>query len=196
MPSQVSHKKFICSLEMRVMIKSLLNSLPDFGNIGVFMAFVFILFATMGIQQYSVQFYNMCRLEDLPNNITNSWPSDITINRPCSTNELGTYSCPNSMVCGNIQDYPEIAIETENFDTKEYLNYGITTFSHLGTSLLTIFQIITSETWMQHMFNMMDVDVPIIGALFCFSLIIIGQIFLLNLILAVIIKAFMTSQQK
>jgi hypothetical protein len=48
---------------------------------------------------------------------------------------------------------------------------------------------------MQHMFNLMDVDIPIIGALFCFSIIIIGQIFLLNLILAVIIQAFMTSQQ-
>lgn len=40
---------------------------------------------------------------------------------------------------------------------------------------------------MQHMFNMMDVDIPVIGGLFCFSIIIIGQIFLLNLILAVII---------
>lgn len=49
---------------------------------------------------------------------------------------------------------------------------------------------------MQNMFNLMDVDIPFIGALFCFSIIIVGQIFLLNLILAVIIQAFMTSQQQ
>jgi hypothetical protein len=76
------------------------------------------------------------------------------------------------------------------------LNYGVTTFSNFGTSFLTIFQMITSETWMQHMFNMMDVDIPLLGALYSFSIIIIGQIFLLNLILAVIIQAFMTSQQQ
>lgn len=42
----------------------------------------------------------------------------------------------------------------------------------------------------------MDIDFPIIGALFCFSVIIIGQFFLLNLILAVIIQAFIKSQKR
>jgi hypothetical protein len=55
---------------------------------------------------------------------------------------------------------------------------------------------ITSETFTQQMINMMDVDFPIIGALYSFLIIIVGQLFLLNLILAVIFQAFITSHQK
>lgn len=55
---------------------------------------------------------------------------------------------------------------------------------------------ITSETWYLQIVNLMDIDFPIIGALYCFSVIIIGQFFLLNLILAVIIQAFIKSQKR
>ena len=81
-------------------------------------------------------------------------------------------------------------------NTRDYLNYGITNFDNLGTSLLTVFQMITSETWYQQLINLMDVDFPVIGVLYCFLVIIVGQFFLLNLILAVIIQAFMKSHEK
>jgi hypothetical protein len=42
----------------------------------------------------------------------------------------------------------------------------------------------------------MDVDVPILGGFYCLSMIIIGQFFLMNLFLAVIVYAFINSQQK
>lgn len=38
---------------MKALIKSLLRALPEFANIGVFMVFIFILFATIGLQQYN-----------------------------------------------------------------------------------------------------------------------------------------------
>lgn len=76
------------------------------------------------------------------------------------------------------------------------LNFGITNFDNLGTSFLTVFQMITSETWYVTMMNLMDVDFPIIGALYSFGIIIVGQFFLLNLILAVIIQAFMKTHEK
>lgn len=46
---------------------------------------------------------------------------------------------------------------------------------------------ITSETWYTQIVNTMDLDIPIIGAVYCFAVIIVGQFFLLNLILAVMI---------
>lgn len=55
---------------------------------------------------------------------------------------------------------------------------------------------ITSETWYIVLINLMDVDFPVIGALYCFLVIIVGQFFLLNLILAVIIEAFMKAHEK
>jgi hypothetical protein len=42
----------------------------------------------------------------------------------------------------------------------------------------------------------MDVDIPIIGAMYCFLVIIVGQFFLLNLILAVIIESFMRQHEQ
>lgn len=46
------------------------------------------------------------------------------------------------------------------------------------------------------MCNVMDVDIPIVGAAYMFLIIIIGQFFLLNLFLAVIVFAFVKSQQE
>ncbi len=74
--------------------------------------------------------------------------------------------------------------------SKLYINYGVTTFDSLGTSLLTVFQMITSETWQVTLINLLDVDLPILGFLYVFFIIVVGQFFLLNLILAVIIEAF------
>jgi hypothetical protein len=54
---------------------------------------------------------------------------------------------------------------------------------------------ITSETWYTQIVNTMDLDIPIIGAVYCFAVIIVGQFFLLNLILAVMIEAFKKSHE-
>ncbi len=55
---------------------------------------------------------------------------------------------------------------------------------------------ITSETWYLQIMNLMDVDIPILGAMYCFLVIIVGQFFLLNLILAVIIESFMRQHEQ
>ena len=94
------------------------------------------------------------------------------------------------MYCGNIDSYLSIDEKTEKINEKGYINYGITNFDQLGGALLTVFQMITSETWYPILMNTMDIDTPIISALYCFGVIIVGQFFLLNLILAVIIQAF------
>ncbi len=46
------------------------------------------------------------------------------------------------------------------------------------------------------MLNLMDADLPVIGVLYIFLIIIIGQFFLMNLILAVIIFSFIKSQKQ
>jgi Ion transport protein len=79
--------------------------------------------------------------------------------------------------------------------SRDYANFGITNFDNIGTSLLTVFQIVTSDTWYQQICNLMDVDIPLIGAVYALSIIIVGMFFLMNLILAVIIYAFIKSQK-
>ena len=104
--------------------------------------------------------------------------------------------CPADETCGNIQDYPNLSFKSENYDQRSYLNFGVTNFDNLGYALLSVFQMITSETWYYQLMNLMDVDYPILGGIYVFSIIIIGQFFLLNLILAVIIQAFIKSKEQ
>lgn len=42
----------------------------------------------------------------------------------------------------------------------------------------------------------MDVDIPFLGALYCILMIVVGQFFLMNLILAVIIFSFIKTQKQ
>jgi Ion transport protein len=55
---------------------------------------------------------------------------------------------------------------------------------------------ITSETWYYQIMNLMDVDTPFIGFFYCLMIIMIGEFFLLNLILAVIVQAFIKQHEK
>jgi hypothetical protein len=59
-----------------------------------------------------------------------------------------------------------------------------------------VFQIITTDAWTKIMLNLMDADIPFLAAFYCFLIIITGAFFLMNLILAVIIQAFIKIQRK
>ena len=78
-------------------------------------------------------------------------------------------------------------------DDRAYANYGITNFDNMGRAILTVFQFVTSDTWYLYMCNLMDADIPFFGGLYSIIIIIIGQFFLMNLILAVIIFSFIKS---
>jgi Ion transport protein len=67
-----------------------------------------------------------------------------------------------------------------------FVNYGITSFDNLATSLLTIF-IMINESWCWYLFNMMDADLAMFGVIVSILLLVIGSFFMMNLIAAVII---------
>ena len=94
--------------EVRKLLDSLFRSFPDFANVGIFLVFNFLLFSAWGVQEYSGMVYNTCRITAAPDNGT--WPSDLSFNRPCSLQGDGNFVCPADMVCGNIEDYPEITL--------------------------------------------------------------------------------------
>jgi hypothetical protein len=98
--------------------------------------------------------------------------------------------------CANAEDYPWVNLDSEKMFERAIVNYGITNYDNIGRSLLAVFQIVTSDTWYQQLCNLMDADLPWFGALYCLMMIIIGQFFLMSLILAVIIYSFINSQKK
>lgn len=64
------------------------------------------------------------------------------------------------------------------------------TFDNIGLGLVTLFQCITLENWTVVMYNMMDTNSDWLSALFFCLFSIIGGVFLLNVILAIIMDAF------
>ena len=68
---------------MKKHVTALIQSIPDFFNVVIFLLFVFILFAILGTHQYNGMFYNECRFSPVPE-APNSWLVDYNVSRVCS----------------------------------------------------------------------------------------------------------------
>jgi hypothetical protein len=60
-----------------------------------------------------------------------------------------------------------------------------------------VFQLITLDSWSVILYNLQDWNaINSVPAFFCISLILLGSFFLLNLLLAVVMESYMTSEMK
>jgi hypothetical protein len=73
---------------MRMLVSSLLASLPDLANVMAFLMFIIILFGILGMQLFSGMYENRCRLTPKP--LKGKWIVDDSITQLC-----GTKICPN-----------------------------------------------------------------------------------------------------
>ena len=51
---------------MRQLVSALISSLPELGNVTIFLGFVFILFGILGLQQFNGIVYSRCRMTEKP----------------------------------------------------------------------------------------------------------------------------------
>jgi hypothetical protein len=99
---------------VKTLLESLFFALPEFVNVAIFMIFVFILFATMGLQQYNGSIYNVCRKTPAPVQISQGqwvWEANLSFQRACSMTGVGNFDCPPDLYCGNVDMYPELRLE-------------------------------------------------------------------------------------
>lgn len=75
---------------MKKLVSALLKSLPDFGNVAVFLLFIFLLFAILGCHQYNGVLYNACRINASPES-SHSWAINQTESRVCSPDSTGDF---------------------------------------------------------------------------------------------------------
>ena len=73
--------------------------------------------------------------------------------------------------------------------------FQVSSFDNIGTAMLSIFIIFTSDGWNIYLYNLMDIDSPIIGVIFCIFTRIFFMFFLLNMIFAIIVSAFISIQK-
>ena len=165
-------------------------------HVALFLMFIFIMLAILGVHQYNGIFYNRCRTTPLPVNET-YWPVDPHEEEPrvCSQTGLGSYVCGEGLYCGNPTDFG-ISLEDDGVFDNPVINYGVTTFDNIGSAFTSVLVILFADQWAKIMYNLMDADIPVLAAIYCMLIIVICTFFLINLILAVIIQAFIRIQRQ
>ena len=168
---------------MRILLSTLFISIPQLGSVLIFLLFVFLLFGIFGINQYSGTTYQMWRTTPVPTNST-YWEKVVPYRR-CGGNQ--------GWAQGHYWGDPMLSnfpLEYDDVLSNPTINYGITSFDNLFSAMITIFQVITKEGWSEIMYMLDDTSGSFMTAPFLILLVIIGSFFLLNLILAVIMRVF------
>ena len=126
---------------LKLIINSMLASIPQLLNVLGLCAFIFFMFGIVGIQLFQGKLSQRCHFPA-------SGGSPAYVNQDdselCSTGSTGR-SCP--VVDG---------VQTVCMDSGESVNSGITNFDNIATAFLTIFQCITLEGWVDVMYWISD----------------------------------------
>ena len=166
---------------MRKQISSLLGSLHSLMNASVFMFFIFLLYGILGVQQFGGTMYKRCRFTEEP--VDGKWPFDDSI---------GLCEIDSDCLPGQFCRHPQQAGLSRDIDSpidQSLIGYGLLQFDSLPDAMLTVFQMITLESWTQVMYNLMDSSMSWMAIFYSVSLILVGSFFLLNVILAVMADA-------
>lgn len=80
--------------------------------------------------------------------------------------------------------------EYDDISNIELIMYGIPGFDNVAHGFLTIFQILTLESWVYLMYNYSDTGPGYISVIFFVLCVLLGAFFTMNLVLAIIVDKF------
>lgn len=199
---------------MRVLVVTLLKSLPMLFDVLVLVFFAFFIFGIVGVQLFESRMRYKCGV------LTNPLPgcemcgmqhvagyancSAACVLPPAPAWDFGdeedlcsgvmdvTY--PNHGTGGSGRKCPFGTYCTADDNKADLPNFGLTTFDNIIWASLTIFQCITMEGWTTIMYLMMDSVNPWSWIYFV-AMIIFGSFFAVNLALAVLYVYFVRETQ-
>ncbi|KAK6305186.1 hypothetical protein J4Q44_G00239660 [Coregonus suidteri] len=146
---------------LQVVLKSIMKAMVPLLQIGLLLFFAILMFAIIGVEFYMGKFHTTCFNLDT---------GERAAAFPCGT-EAPARMCPNGTECTEYWIGP---------------NYGITNFDNILFAVLTVFQCITMEGWVDILYNANDASGNTWNWLYFIPLIIIGSFFMLNLVLGVL----------
>ena len=143
---------------MRMLVHSLLASLPTLFDILILFLFVLIVFGIISTQLFSGLLLKHCYSETTGELLA-----------PINENFCSSTACPAGYIC------------------KETVNPvgGVTSFDNVGLSILNIFIIITLEGWTDIMYQVREASNQKVYDLYFCLIVILGTFFVLNLMIAV-----------
>ncbi|XP_039875376.1 calcium channel, voltage-dependent, N type, alpha 1B subunit, a isoform X11 [Simochromis diagramma] len=156
---------------LQVVLKSIMKAMVPLLQIGLLLFFAILMFAIIGLDFYMGKFHRTCfRINT----------SEQTADFPCGY-EAPARTCANGTVCREYWIGP---------------NFGITNFDNILFAVLTVFQCITMEGWVDILYNANDASGNMWNWLYFIPLIIIGSFFMLNLVLGVLSGEFAKERER
>ncbi|XP_036382022.1 calcium channel, voltage-dependent, N type, alpha 1B subunit, a [Megalops cyprinoides] len=156
---------------LQVVLKSIMKAMVPLLQIGLLLFFAIVMFAIIGVEFYMGKFHSTC----FRNNT-----DEIVEDFPCG-HEPPARTCPRGTVCREYWIGP---------------NFGITNFDNILFAVLTVFQCITMEGWVDILYNANDASGNTWNWLYFIPLIIIGSFFMLNLVLGVLSGEFAKERER
>ncbi|XP_041666643.1 voltage-dependent N-type calcium channel subunit alpha-1B isoform X2 [Cheilinus undulatus] len=156
---------------LQVVLKSIMKAMVPLLQIGLLLFFAIVMFAIIGVEFYMGKFHTTCFRIDT---------GEKAVDWPCGV-ELPARLCPNGTVCREYWTGP---------------NFGITNFDNILFAVLTVFQCITMEGWVDILYSTNDVAGNTWNWLYFIPLIIIGSFFMLNLVLGVLSGEFAKERER
>uniref|UniRef100_A0A3Q2CR14 Voltage-dependent N-type calcium channel subunit alpha n=1 Tax=Cyprinodon variegatus TaxID=28743 RepID=A0A3Q2CR14_CYPVA len=154
---------------LQVVLKSIMKAMVPLLQIGLLLFFAIVMFAIIGVEFYMGKFHQSCFK-----------PGGEVVDWPCGS-ELPARTCPNGTVCQEYWTGP---------------NFGITNFDNILFAVLTVFQCITMEGWVDILYSTNDAVGNNWNWLYFIPLIIIGSFFMLNLVLGVLSGEFAKERER
>uniref|UniRef100_A0A672JN68 Voltage-dependent N-type calcium channel subunit alpha n=1 Tax=Salarias fasciatus TaxID=181472 RepID=A0A672JN68_SALFA len=155
---------------LQVVLKSIMKAMVPLLQIGLLLFFAIVMFAIIGVEFYMGKFHTTCFKIDTGE--TTDWPCGV---------EPPARLCPNGTLCREYWTGP---------------NFGITNFDNILFAVLTVFQCITMEGWVDILYSTNDVVGNTWNWLYFIPLIIIGSFFMLNLVLGVLSGEFAKERER
>ncbi|XP_034548808.1 calcium channel, voltage-dependent, N type, alpha 1B subunit, a [Notolabrus celidotus] len=156
---------------LQVVLKSIMKAMVPLLQIGLLLFFAILMFAIIGLDFYMGKFHRTCFRND-----TGEQAADF----PCGM-EAPARTCAVGTVCREFWIGP---------------SFGITNFDNILFAVLTVFQCITMEGWVDILYNANDASGNTWNWLYFIPLIIIGSFFMLNLVLGVLSGEFAKERER
>ncbi|XP_069017516.1 voltage-dependent N-type calcium channel subunit alpha-1B isoform X3 [Embiotoca jacksoni] len=156
---------------LQVVLKSIMKAMVPLLQIGLLLFFAIVMFAIIGVEFYMGKFHTTCFKIDTGERAAD-WPCGL---------EPPARICPNGTQCREYWTGP---------------NFGITNFDNILFAVLTVFQCITMEGWVDILYSTNDVVGNTWNWLYFIPLIIIGSFFMLNLVLGVLSGEFAKERER
>jgi len=198
---------------MRVLVNCILQAMPQMCRVFMVLILLMLVLGIVGVQLFANSLRTQCFYEPEPGagfteptgyicdpRCSDKWDSktqQLLEGKTCDSFGANTLQernsqYPNTWTCDVGQQClcGETGADDPYCQWIDNPNYGINSFDNILSAMMTIFQSITLEGWVDVMYFLQDGTSPVLGTVFQIVLVLLGALIVMNLFLAVLADNF------